>query len=88
MRSSRRAGYVFASLGAASLLAVTLVGCKNKPHGADHHGAEASTPAPPPTPDTTPIEALRTPAGLVLKIDSAQTPSPTPSPVPTPSPAK
>jgi hypothetical protein len=40
------------------------------------HGVRSATAAPraEPTPDTTPIEALRTPAGLVLKID-AQTPS-------------
>ena len=50
-----------------------------------HHGAESATPAPaPPTPDTTPIEALRTPAGMVLRLDA-----PTALPVATtPTPAK
>ena len=37
---------------------------------AERHVAEKPAPAPaPPTPDTTPIEVLRTPAGLVLKIN-------------------
>ncbi len=50
------------------LLAATACGKSRKAaHDAGHGEAEA-TPAPPPTPDTTPIEALRTPAGLVLKI--------------------
>ena len=49
-----------------------------------HHAAEKATPAPaPPTPDTTPIEALRTPAGMVLRLDA-----PTAAPVATPTPAK
>ena len=50
-----------------------------------HHAAEKATPAPaPPTPDTTPIEALRTPAGMVLRLDA-----PTAAPAATtPTPAK
>lgn len=52
-------------------------GCGSKTHKGGH-SAENATPAPaPPTPDTTPIEALRTPAGMVLKLDA-----PTPTPVP------
>ena len=88
MRRSQRTGFVFGLVGAMALLAgLPSAGCKGKPHGDDHHAA-GSTPAPPPTPDTTPIEALRTPAGLVLKIDASTTPSPAATPAPTPSPAK
>ncbi len=66
---------------AASLLAAVVLafgsGCGSKSHGEDH-SAEKATPAPaPPTPDTTPIDVLRTPAGLVLKTEG-----PTPTPVP------
>ncbi len=58
-------------------------GCGRESHH-PAHGAEKAAPEPaPPTPDTTPIEALRTPAGLVLKFD-APTPVPSPSPAPTP----
>lgn len=56
------------------VLAVVHGGCGGRSHRPAHGSAtEAPEPAPP-TPDTTPIEALRTPAGLVLKIES-QTPS-------------
>jgi len=51
--------------------------CGGKSTRGDGHAAEpVTTPAPPPTPDTTPIEALRTPAGLVLKITPAPTMAP------------
>ena len=54
----------------AALLLAAAPGCGTKSH-APRHGAENAPPAPaPPTPDTTPIEALRTPAGLVLKIEA------------------
>jgi hypothetical protein len=49
----------------------------------EEHGAEKGTPAPPPpTADTTPIEVLRTPAGLALRVteDKGPTPAPTGSP--------
>jgi len=51
------------------LLATAACGRKGSHDGVEH--APEATPAPPPTPDTTPIEALRTPAGLVLKITPA-----------------
>jgi hypothetical protein len=52
-------------------------GCGSPSHE-KHHPAENATPAPAsPTPDTTPIEALRTPAGMVLRLDA---PTPTPAP--------
>ena len=62
---------------ASVALCVLTAGCGSKSHESGH-GAEIATPAPaPPTPDTTPIEALRTPAGMVLKLDA---PTPTPAP--------
>jgi hypothetical protein len=62
---------------AASVLLVVEAGCGSKAQEG-HHAAEKATPAPAsPTPDTTPIEALRTPAGMVLKLDA---PTPTPAP--------
>jgi hypothetical protein len=72
MRSSR--------LGAALLAAVVVsAGCGGK-HEAASHETEAAAPAPaPPTPDTTPVVALRTPAGLVLKPGEAPA-APTPAP--------
>ena len=58
--------------------AVLVEGCSRKPHSA--HATESHAPEPPPpTPDTTPIPALRTPAGLVLGVEG--TPAP---PEPTP----
>jgi hypothetical protein len=67
---------VFGIVASVALCALT-AGCGSKSHEAGH-GAESATPAPaPPTPDTTPIEALRTPAGMVLKLDA---PTPTPAP--------
>jgi hypothetical protein len=58
-------------------------GCRGESREAQH--AEAATPAPaPPTPDTTPIEALRTPAGFALGLQEA---TPAPPAEPTPSPA-
>jgi hypothetical protein len=59
--------------------AIIAAGCGGG-HGEGHHAAEKATPAPaPPTPDTTPFEALRTPAGMVIKLE-APTPAVTPSP--------
>lgn len=59
-------------------LAVVLVcalglGCSNREHAA--HGSEKkSAEPPPPTPDTTPVAVLRTPAGLVLGIEGTPAP--------------
>jgi len=66
-------------------------GCGRKAKAA-RHGTEAAAAVPVPTPDNTPIPALRTPAGLVLKIEEPgpatptppTTPAATPSPNPTP----
>lgn len=53
-------------------------GCSRKPHAA--HTTESHAPEPPPpTPDTTPIPILRTPAGLVLGVEGTPAPAePTP----------
>ena len=82
MKFARMAGLC---LGMVAALLAASCGSKSRAAG---HTESMTTPAPaPPTPDTTPIEALRTPAGLALKIDAA-TPPPAVSPAPSPSPAK
>jgi hypothetical protein len=59
-------------------------GCGSKAAGKERHAQAAPAPeAARPTPDTTPIEALRTPAGLILKpgeTPPAVTPAPSASP--------
>ena len=75
---------------AAGVLAAA--GCGSKAAGKESHGQAAPVAeAARPTPDTTPVEALRTPAGLVLKpgeAPSAVTPGlPTPTPAPPATPA-
>ncbi len=71
---------------AACIVLLEVSGCGSKAPAREHRqSAQAPQPAPP-TPDTTPIEALRTPAGLLLK--TGETPAPTPAavtPVPSPS---
>jgi len=63
-------------VGFVALFALA-AGCGSKAHKGGH-GAENATPASAaPTPDTTPIESLRTPAGMVLNLDA---PTPTPAP--------
>ena len=74
----------FRAAGLALILAATAatgVACGERSHRAEHGRANVTPEPAPPTPDTTPIEALRTPAGLVLKIDQ---PTPVPSVTPTP----
>jgi hypothetical protein len=70
-----RLGRVAAVLLTAALLAG---GCARKKRAAAHGQGQEATSAAVPTPDTTPVEALRTPAGLVLKTG----PEPTGTPVP------
>lgn len=64
---------------AAAALAVA--GCGSKAGVHERHAQASQTPeAAPPTPDTTPVEVLRTPAGLVLKVGETPpvvTPAPT-----------
>ncbi|HEY6064840.1 MAG TPA: hypothetical protein VIY96_01705 [Thermoanaerobaculia bacterium] len=59
-------------------------GCSRR-HPAEH-ATEREAPEPPsPTPDTTPIAALRTPAGRVLGVEGTPAPpSPTPATTTTP----
>ena len=53
-------------------------GCSKAKHS--EHATQARAPEPaPPTPDTTPVAALRTPAGLVLGVEGTPAPA-----VPTP----
>src|SRR5689334_3955330 len=82
--------------GIAAFLAVCVpfAGCGGEGHS-EAHERQASAPAPaPPTPDTTPIDPLRTPAGMVLKINEptappslTQSPAAAPSPAASPAPA-
>jgi hypothetical protein len=64
----------------AVLLTAALLagGCARKKRAAGHGEGQAAAAAVVPTPDTTPVEVLRTPAGLVLKTG----PEPTGTPVP------
>lgn len=51
--------------------------------GHAEHSAQRPAPEPaPPTPDTTPIASLRTPAGLVLGVEATAPPQTTPTPIP------
>ena len=67
-------------LGAVLLTAVAFAAGYGGKSEAPYHETEAAAPVPaPPTPDTTPVTALRTPAGLVLKAgESPAAPTPTP----------
>lgn len=59
--------------------ALASLGCGRKGHSISSHGYTA-TPAPaPPTPDTTPIASLRTPAGWLLVKTERVGPTPTPA---------
>jgi len=71
-------------LAAAGLAAA---GCGSKASGKERHAQVAEAPeAARPTPDTTPVEALRTPAGLVLKPGEAPSAVTAAPPTPTPPP--
>jgi hypothetical protein len=75
---------------AALLLAATgftAAACGSKAGGDKRHAQAAQPPeASRPTPDTTPIEALRTPAGLILKSGEAPAAVTPASQAPTPAP--
>jgi len=66
---------VVAVLLSAALLAG---GCARKKRAAGHGEGQAAAAAVVPTPDTTPVEVLRTPAGLVLKTGPEPTGTPAP----------
>ena len=79
-----RMRFLFLVLTGVGLVA----GCGGGAHKQEHPASQAGVSVLAPTPDTTPVEALRTPAGLILKAgpEAGQTP---PSTVPTvPPPAK
>ena len=86
MKVGDRSGRALILAGALVVMAAGLPGCGRKPRARRH--AEVETPpAAVPTPDNTPIDVLRTPSGLVLKLDEATplpgkdvTPAPSPSP--------
>ena len=71
MKSTRR---ILAVIAAVCLLAP---GCSRRRTG-EHRPERAVAEPAPPTPDTTPVAALRTPAGLVLGVEGTPAPvSPT-----------
>jgi hypothetical protein len=88
VRGLRRPRLLAATMLATALAGVGLSeGCGGRP-AARRHASEAQAPAAVPTPDTTPVEALRTPAGLALKtsVEQPRTPSPAAEPTPKSSP--
>jgi|GEM_PF-2381136 hypothetical protein len=80
-------------LAVVAALCLLAPGCSKRRTG--EHPAERTTAEPaPPTPDTTPVAALRTPAGLVLGVEGTPAPvsatppgAPPPAPQTTPPPA-
>jgi hypothetical protein len=77
MRFRRTAALLLAATGFAA------AGCGKAVGDKRHEQAAQAPEAARPTPDTTPIEALRTPAGLILKPGEnppAATPAPSASP--------
>jgi hypothetical protein len=84
--AAREDGGLMKRTRAAALLAcfglLGASGCGSKAPARQRHQSAQAPQAAPPTPDTTPIEALRTPAGLLLKAGetpAAVTPAPSPS---------
>jgi len=72
-----RIGWLLMFVAAAPLAG----GCSRG--GQAEHAAERPAPeVAPPTPDTTPISALRTPAGLALGVEGTAPPQTTPTPIP------
>jgi hypothetical protein len=65
---------------------LVLQACGGSPKQEHSSAVQVRTPEQIPTPDTTPIEALRTPAGLTLKTgpEPATTPAAPPAAKPTP----
>lgn len=84
MRRTFAAGFLVVAMAFAT-------SCSRGQHTGHATEREAPEP-PPPTPDTTPITALRTPAGLVLGVagtpaSGSPSPATTSAPVPTTTPA-
>jgi hypothetical protein len=61
------------------LFLVFFAGCGGSHEAASHDAKAGVAEQPVPTPDTTPVKALRTPAGMVLKPGDAP-PAVTPAP--------
>jgi hypothetical protein len=83
-RSTKIVGGVLAikslRLGPLVLAAVAFAaGCSGEHEAASHEMEAGASTAVPPTPDTTPVVALRTPAGIALKPGEAAA-APTPAP--------
>jgi hypothetical protein len=70
----KRIGRALAVVAIGSLCSIS-PGC-SKGHRAAHPAERQTPEAPPPTPDTTPVEVLRTPAGLVLGVEGTPAPAP------------
>ena len=70
------------ALAVVMLLAVIAPGCSRKAKAAKHRAEEAPAIAAP-TPDNTPIAALRTPAGMVLKLEEPTPATPPPTAIAT-----
>lgn len=75
------------AMAALLALASAVSGGCSRGHRAEHAPEQGAPEHAPPTPDTTPIPALRTPAGLVLGVEGTPAPAstssaPTPTPVP------
>lgn len=66
-----------------AFLVVATPACGRKKAARAHGAEEAAAPAVP-TPDNTPIDVLRTPAGLVLKTEELPARETTPAPAATP----
>ena len=65
------------------LMMVLVASCARKKREPQHSESAGETASVIPTPDTTPVEALRTPAGLVLKSGPEPTVTPAPEGGPT-----
>ena len=73
MKSTRRI------LAVVAVLCLLGAGCSRR-RTVEHRTERAAAEPAPPTPDTTPVAALRTPAGLVLGVEGTPAPgSPTPA---------
>ena len=85
MISRRSASWLVLVAVAGLLLLVAAPGCGGKKTGRAHAAEETPAPAVP-TPDNTPIDLLRTPAGLVLKTEDSAAPAKETTPPPSAAP--
>jgi hypothetical protein len=66
---------VWMSLFVAAASVALAAACSRGGHRAEHVTEEHAAEPAPPTPDTTPIPLLRTPAGLVLGVEGTPAPA-------------